>query len=75
MWKSIRIRKTVRVRLHLPVGCRVCVWNGGGQAHKNVYGRIVEVNMTRKEELFSDYESVKDKAVCVTLVGRGLVDG
>lgn len=31
--------------------------------------------MTRKEELFSDYESVKDKAVCVTLVGRGLVDG
>ena len=32
-----------------------------------VKGRKVEVIMTRKEELFSYYESVKDRAVCVTL--------
>lgn len=32
-----------------------------------VNGRKVEVIMTRKEELFAYYKSVKDRAVCVTL--------
>ena len=35
-----------------------------------VNGRKVEVIMTRKEKLFADYEAVKDKAICVTLMVR-----
>lgn len=35
-----------------------------------VNGRKEEVIMTRKERLFADYEAVKDKAICVTLMVR-----
>ncbi len=35
-----------------------------------VNGRKMEVIMTRKEKLFADYEAVKDKAICVTLMVR-----
>lgn len=35
-----------------------------------VNGRKEEVIMTRKERLFADYEAVKDKSICVTLMVR-----
>ena len=46
--------KTVRARLYLPVGRRVCAWNGGGQAHDR-----------RKREESGGYHDKKRRTVCV----------
>lgn len=47
-------KKTVRARLYLPAGRRVCAWNGGGQAHDR-----------RKWEENGGYNDKKRRTVCV----------